>query len=43
VDFASGWYVRAYAQESFPAITPALALTPSVFNTYSTGAGMGSR
>jgi opacity protein-like surface antigen len=44
VDFASGWYVRgdiAYAQESFPAITPTLGLTPSVLNSYSAGAGMG--
>ncbi len=44
VDFASGWYVRgdvAYAQETFPAITPEFGSTPSVLNSYSTGVGMG--
>ena len=46
VDFASGWYVRgdvAYAQETFPKITPDFAVggTPSVVNAYSVGAGMG--
>jgi opacity protein-like surface antigen len=44
VDFASGWYVRgdvAYAQETFPQIQPTFGSTPSVLNSYSTGAGMG--
>jgi opacity protein-like surface antigen len=44
VEFASGWYVRgdiAYAQETFPNIQPTFGSTPSVLNTYRTGAGMG--
>jgi opacity protein-like surface antigen len=49
VDFTSGWYVRAdiaYAQETFPEIASSfpnvtLGSTPSVLNTFSTGAGMG--
>jgi opacity protein-like surface antigen len=44
VEFASGWYLRgdvAYAQETFPEIAPTVGSTPSVLNSYSTGAGMG--
>jgi hypothetical protein len=46
VDFASGWYVRgdiAYAQESFPAITPALALTRPCSTLTARGPGWGTR
>jgi hypothetical protein len=48
VEFASNWYVRgdlAYAQETFPKIAPDFSFdaSPSELNTYSAGAGAGTR